>query len=536
MTARAITTTCAAVALSLLSTSCGLIPGRGTGEDPPTDPAPSAEADATDHRDLPLTRQGRMFLENGNDPLLEVTFLRLQNNGEYLMLEVDHDVLEPIRAHGTVTDRTASPRMVDPVTGEVLDSIKDPETDLPLGTYFTEGSNVTPVHQGIPMRFRRYFPAPVHDAEYMTFTGSGLGHVPGLPVEYVEEFAPAPEPNIHAYFNEYSERIVDELPEDLYYPEAVPEPGTDVSAFRKSVEGFVDTPESSTTRAGDRATIALHADRMFDVDAAEPTEEAVATLLRAAHTLRENPGPAEITVIGHTDTRGTDAHNRELSLRRAEAVRDLLERELGEDFTFSVEGRGADEPVAEEGGGDDEEARARNRRVEFEYTVPDITAGEGGADGEGLDSAARHVAEPAAFVDEPEAYTTVTHDDVDLNVYPLVRDGAYLFQPVGFQNSTLADLEADLDAEDALLPGGPDRYEEGTLGGFRLIEPGDGSTRYVVRIVTGEGYEDFADEVLTLAPGEEYLALAVFPAPGEDVTSMTLHAGAFGEIPDVPIV
>jgi hypothetical protein len=49
------------------------------------------------------------------------------------------------------------------------------------------------------------------------------------------------------------------------------------------------------------------------------------------------------------------------------------------------------------------------------------------------------------------------------------------------------------------------------------------------------GYEDFADEVLTLSPGDEYLALAVFPAPGADVASLTLHAGAFGEFPDVPI-
>ncbi|CAL9352074.1 Peptidoglycan-associated lipoprotein [Nocardiopsis dassonvillei] len=531
MTVRALATTCAAAALSLLSASCGIIPGPGGG-DPAEDPPPSAPAGAAEpaHQELPLTRRGRMFIEGGSDVLLEVTFRRLQNNGEFLMLEVDHELLEPLRTFGTATDRTAPVRLLDPVTGELLSALRDPGTDVSLGTYFTEGSSLTPVHPGVPATIRRYFPAPSRDAGHLTFTGSGLGHVPGLPVEYVDEFAPAPEPDVHEYFNEYAEQTADELPEELHYPERAPGPGLDVSAFRQGLESFVDTPESSTTRSGDRETISLHADRMFDVDAAEPTAEAAGTIRRAALTLRENPGPGEITIVGHTDGSGPDARNEELSLRRAEAVRDLVAEELGEGFTLTVQGRGSREPLAEEGGEDDEQARARNRRVEFVYTVPDTAAA---GDDEGLDSAARHVAEPAVFFEDQEAVATVGHGDVELNVYPLVRDGAYLFQTVGFGNSTLSDLEADPGAGEG-VPGGPDRVTEGSLGGFRLLEPG-GPTRYVVRILTGDGYEDFADEVLTLAPGDEYLALAVFPAPGPDVESLTLHAGAFGEIPGVPI-
>ena len=74
------------------------------------------------------------------------------------------------------------------------------------------------------------------------------------------------------------------------------------------------------------------------------------------------------------------------------------------------------------------------------------------------------------------------------------------------------------------------------MGGFRLEESDSGLLRYVIRISTGEDeYEDFADEIHTLSPGEEYLALAVFPAPAADITEMTLYAGAFGEIPRIPI-
>ncbi|SHI44212.1 Outer membrane protein OmpA [Nocardiopsis flavescens] len=527
MTARVPATTCAAAALSLLLTSCGIIPGPG-GDGGGPDPSPSPGGAAPAHRELPLTRQGRMSVDGGGDPLLEVTFRRLQDDGEYLMLEVDHDLLEPPRTGGTVTDRTAPVRLLDPVSGEVLRAIEDPASGVSLGTYFTEGSDITPLHPGVPLTFRRYFPSPAHGAERLTFTGAGLGHVPGLPVERVDAFTPAPEPDVHDYFNEYAERTADELPEELHYPEQVPEPGLDVSAFRQGLEGFVDTPESSTARSGDTETISLSADPMFEGRTAEPTREGLRTLRRAALTLRE--GPREVAVVGHTDDSGAPSGDDDLSLRRAEAVRDALAGELGEGFALTAEGRGSREPVAEQGGADDEQARGRNRRVDLVRTVPDPDAA---APAGGLDSAARHTAGPAVFSGDPEPVGTLAHGDAELHVYPLVRDGAYLFQTLGFANSTLADLEPGTGAGEG-GPGLPDRVGGGSLAGLRLRGP-DGPDRYAVRLLTGQGREDFTDAVPVLSPGDEYPALAVFPAPGEDVSSMTLHAGVFGEIPDVPI-
>lgn len=538
MSKRALGVTSAVLALSMALSSCGLIrdltSGEGEEEQPPKEE--TAQEVSAEDIELPFVRKGRMFIEGGNDVAVEITVEALEHNGEYLMLDFSRNILQYISGE-EISYAGAPVRLVEPVSGEVLRPITNAEHGETYGTYFIEGSDLVPIHEELPQPIRLYFPAPSEDVEFLTLTGITAGHVPGIPVSYVDEFTQLPEPDVHDYIDPETWVILGDLPEDeIVYPETPPEPGLETDEFVQSMESFVDSPTASTTRAGDEEIIALHSDNMFEFDESDPTDEAVDTIQEAAQSLRENLGEGtEITIIGHTDGKGSDDYNQNLSEERAEAVRELLEEELGADFTLTTEGRGSNELVAEEGGDDDEEARARNRRVEFQYEVPlaDTDSDEGDS---GLDAAKRHVGPPAPYFEELDPFTTVTHNDLDLNVYPLVRDGAYLFQMVGFQNSTLNDLEADLEGDEASLPGSPQQYTEGTMGGFRLEEPGNGLIRYVIRIRTAEGeYEDFADEIFTLSPGEEYLALAVFPAPGPDVAEMTLYAGAFGEIPGVPI-
>lgn len=537
MSKRALGVTSAVIALSLALSSCGIVRDLTSGgEEETTTSEETVEEASAEDVELPFVRQGRMFVEGGNDVAVETTVDALESDGEYLMLDISRNILEYITGE-EISYAGAPLRLVDPVSGEVLLPITDEEHGEPYGSYFIEGSDLVPIHENLPSPIRRYFPAPSEDVEFLTLTGITAGHVPGIPVSYVDEFTQLPEPDVHDYIDPETWVISGDLPEDeIFYPEAAPEPGLDTADSVQSMESFVDSSTASTTRAGDEEIIALHSDNMFEFDESDPTDEAVDTIQEAAQSLRENLGEGvEITIIGHTDGKGADDYNQTLSEGRAEAVRELLEEELGSGFTLATEGRGSDELLAQEGEDDDEEARARNRRVEFKYEVPmsDTDSEEGDS---GLDAAKRHVGAPAPYFEELDVFATVSHNDLDLNVYPMVRDGAYLFQMVGFQNSTLSDLEADLEGDEASLPGSPQQYTEGTMGGFRLEEPDSGIIRYVIRIRTGDGeYEDFADEILTLSPGEEYLALAVFPAPSPDVEEMTLYAGAFGEVPGIPI-
>ena len=74
----------------------------------------------------------------------------------------------------------------------------------------------------------------------------------------------------------------------------------------------------------------------------------------------------KLTIIGHTDSKGTDTYNMALGMRRAIAVRDkLLEFGLDPSRILGVESRGESEPIAPN---DTEEGRFENRRIEFKAT------------------------------------------------------------------------------------------------------------------------------------------------------------------------
>lgn len=73
-----------------------------------------------------------------------------------------------------------------------------------------------------------------------------------------------------------------------------------------------------------------------------------------------------VSIIGHTDSKGSDAYNMALGMRRAVAVRDkLLEFGLDPARILGVESRGESEPIAPN---DTDQGRFENRRIEFKAT------------------------------------------------------------------------------------------------------------------------------------------------------------------------
>ena len=71
----------------------------------------------------------------------------------------------------------------------------------------------------------------------------------------------------------------------------------------------------------------------------------------------------DVTIVGHTDSKGTDAYNMGLGQRRADSVRaKLIEFGLAADRIVGTSSKGKSEPVATN---DTEEGRFQNRRIEF---------------------------------------------------------------------------------------------------------------------------------------------------------------------------
>lgn len=139
--------------------------------------------------------------------------------------------------------------------------------------------------------------------------------------------------------------------------------------------GRVETTRTLLTelharRAEGSIVLDLPTDVLFDFDKAEIRPDAGPALAKAAEVLKSYP-TAKVTIGGHTDSKGDEAYNTALSLRRAKAVADRLSWPAGR--TLAAEGFGEARPVApntRQDGSDDPEGRQKNRRVEIRITPP----------------------------------------------------------------------------------------------------------------------------------------------------------------------
>jgi outer membrane protein OmpA-like peptidoglycan-associated protein len=121
----------------------------------------------------------------------------------------------------------------------------------------------------------------------------------------------------------------------------------------------------STEVSGDSTVVTLDTDILFDFDSAELSD---AAKKKIEDLVKDLPTDSEITVGGHTDSKGEDDYNKKLSEDRAKAVAKVLTSK-NSDLDVKAKGFGESEPVAdnEKGGKDYPEGRAKNRRVEIRY-------------------------------------------------------------------------------------------------------------------------------------------------------------------------
>lgn len=110
-----------------------------------------------------------------------------------------------------------------------------------------------------------------------------------------------------------------------------------------------------------RLKLEIPTDISFDTNRADIKPNFRPILDKFASTLAENPS-TRITIVGHTDSTGSDAINDPLSVNRAARTRDYLVNRGIASNRFMIDGRGSHEPIASNAS---ETTRSRNRRVEI---------------------------------------------------------------------------------------------------------------------------------------------------------------------------
>ena len=99
----------------------------------------------------------------------------------------------------------------------------------------------------------------------------------------------------------------------------------------------------------------------FDVDKYELKKESLTELNEISKFLALSPS-VKIEISGHTDNTGTESHNQQLSLKRANSVAEYLRKQGIDPVRILQKGAGAQKPIKPN---DSEENRQLNRRIEF---------------------------------------------------------------------------------------------------------------------------------------------------------------------------
>lgn len=100
---------------------------------------------------------------------------------------------------------------------------------------------------------------------------------------------------------------------------------------------------------------------LFETNSARLNPSFMDTLNQIAGTLREHPN-AMVTVVGHTDSTGSEAYNQKLSQDRAMSVTNYLAMQGVTPTRMSATGQGEAMPIADNSTA---AGRAQNRRVEM---------------------------------------------------------------------------------------------------------------------------------------------------------------------------
>ncbi len=137
------------------------------------------------------------------------------------------------------------------------------------------------------------------------------------------------------------------------------------------------TPEKDVAECGAVAVepappqcekITLGTDTLFDFDRSNLKPGGRARLDQLASDINRAERVSTVKVVGHTDSKGTDAYNMRLGQRRADTVAGYLVSRNVPGGKIAASSMGESQPVAPNtlpNGRDNPEGRAQNRRVEI---------------------------------------------------------------------------------------------------------------------------------------------------------------------------
>jgi len=136
---------------------------------------------------------------------------------------------------------------------------------------------------------------------------------------------------------------------------------------RQAAEIKQTVPGATVTREGEGILVKFDSGILFDTDKADLKPAAQTNLQNLANSLQKNAN-TNILIVGHTDDTGSDSHNMDLSVRRAESVKSYIVAGNVSASRLTTSGKGEAEPIADN---TTTAGRSQNRRVEIVIVAND---------------------------------------------------------------------------------------------------------------------------------------------------------------------
>ena len=301
--------------------------------------------------------------------------------------------------------------------------------------------------------------------------------------------------------------------------------------------------DSSDTKQDEKSTtVTVAGDVTFETDSDQLSAQADAVLANVVEQIKKYPSGGDLTITGHTDDVADDAHNQDLSERRAKAVSDRLKK-LTDLSTWkeSVSGKGESAPRVPN---DSDEHRQVNRRVEITLTpskpseaaaTPRATAS---ASSGVMPTPAGPVGKGAQGVD-----VTINNKTVHMSIDGVTRVGEYLTGTL----MLTASEKVYVNNWEFLMPSdikGPHSWAGWMMGVYNLTLLSAGQRYLGVDYSYSDGSWVMLsnDFVFEIQPGEATRFPVVWPDTGEDSVTLDLPVGGgvwervAARLTDIPVV
>ena len=236
-----------------------------------------------------------------------------------------------------------------------------------------------------------------------------------------------------------------------------------------SMDGSSDTKQDEKS-----TTVTVAGDVTFATDSDQLSTQADSVLATVVDQIKKFPSGGDLTITGHTDDVADDAHNQDLSERRAKAVSERLKKltDLSK-WKESVSGKGESSPRVPN---DSDEHRQANRRVEITL-MPSKPAEASAPPSASVAPSSTAMPKAAGPVGKgPEGVDVIVDGKrLHMTMERMVRIGRYLTGSLELSSQQ----EMDLQMSSFALPSTMQTLADWVMGGVYSLTLLSGSTRYM---------------------------------------------------------